>query len=350
MINPSFWQGRRVWISGHTGFKGSWLCLTLHALGARVYGASLPPPTHPAMFDELNIAKFLARDDRLDVRDAESVKQSLNAAQPDVVIHMAAQPLVREGYRDPVTTFASNVMGTVHVLEAARNSPNCKVALMVTTDKVYKDNHHRTPYQEKDQLGGHDPYAASKAAAELAVLAYIKSYTQNSGPVLLSARAGNVIGGGDFAADRLIPDAYRAAKNQQPLTLRMPKAIRPWQHVMDPLLGYLALIEAAAKCRSFQGAWNFGPDYHEACDVETVAQAMSSALGLKLHSEAHENYEAPWLHLDSSKAKHELGWQPVFTTSQALAKTAEWYGAFLQGKDTRQLTQHHIQEALKGAI
>lgn len=341
-MNAKFWRGRRVFLTGHTGFKGSWLSLWLNSIGARVTGYALAPPTTPSMYEACNVASALEKDIRGDIRDAARLREDLIRSEPEVVVHMAAQALVRQGYRDPVTTFATNLQGTAHVLDAVRHAPSVRAALIITTDKCYANDQRGRVFQETDELGGSDPYSASKACAEIATQAWRSSFAASgstSHPAIASVRAGNVIGGGDWAVDRLVPDCIRAFSERKPVVLRYPQAVRPWQHVLEPLAGYLMLAEklAGETPDRFAGAWNFGPDASSEATVQDVAQGIAHIWGsgaeVRVSEDAVEYYESGSLRLDSTKAKTELGWRPRFTFTEALAETARWYRASALGED-----------------
>lgn len=327
----SCWQGLPVFITGHTGFKGSWLSLWLAKMGARVTGYALAPETTPSLFELADVRSALVSHHQADIRDVAALQAAMAAAKPEVVFHLAAQPLVRRSYRNPLETWSTNVMGTANLLEAVRACPSVKAVVVVTTDKCYENREWLWGYRECDPLGGHDPYSASKAGAELVVQSYRKSFLAESGVLLASARAGNVIGGGDFSEDRLIPDAARAVLAGEALSIRSPQATRPWQHVLESLHGYLLLgerlLEGDHCCAE---AFNFGPD---AADNLAVAEVLSR---LQRHwpelvwqvdsaAAARALHEAQFLYLDSAKAHRVLGWQPVWTLERGLEKTAEWY-------------------------
>jgi CDP-glucose 4,6-dehydratase len=322
--------GAEVLVTGHTGFKGSWLCLWLESLGAEVTGFALPPGTQPNHFD---LVKPELRDVRGDIRDADAVNGAFAAARPAIVIHMAAQPLVRRSYRDPVGTWSTNIMGTVNVLEAVRRAPSVKAAVVVTTDKCYENKNQAQGYREGDPLGGHDPYSASKAATELLVTSYRRSFFHEAGSArIATARAGNVIGGGDWSEDRLIPDLARAASNNENLVVRSPKATRPWQHVLDALSGYLLLAQKLAEGdASVARAWNFGPGADGNRTVEDVLAMMKAAwpgIGWTLDQNP-QPHEAALLQLDSAQARQKLGWKPVWTLEQGVRETALWYRDYI---------------------
>lgn len=339
-LAPTFWHGKRVLVTGHTGFKGSWLVLCLQRLGAVVTGLALPPSTQPNLFDAAQVAQGMHAHHIADIRDPEAVAAVVQASQPEVVLHLAAQPLVRASYREPLTTWATNVMGTAHVLEALRHVSSVRVAVMVTTDKVYRNLEHPYPYREDDALGGHDPYSASKAASEILIASYRDAFLSAQGVAVASARAGNVIGGGDWSEDRLIPDAIRAWQAGEVLQVRRPQAIRPWQHVLDPLHAYLTLAQALWHNPHVAGAYNFGPHTHEAATVKNVIKMASNAYeacATSYHKNSEGPHEAGWLALETAKARVALGVQPRYGLAQAVQHTLQWYRAFDQGADARAL-------------
>ena len=343
VIEPSFWKGRNIFLTGHTGFKGSWLTLWLHQMGAKVTGYALEPPTQPSIFTEAKVETALERDIRGDIRDLDKLTQALEQTQPTIVIHMAAQPLVRDSYTDPVGTYASNVMGTVHLLEAVRHTSSVKAVLNITTDKCYENKEWIWGYRENEPMGGHDPYSSSKGCAELVSAAYRHSFLQESEIALATARAGNVIGGGDWAKDRIVPDAIRAFIAKQPLQVRNPAAVRPWQHVLEPLAGYLQLCQQLInKPEHFSEGWNFGPGEEDAQPVSHLADIMvkSWGEGAQWQQEGNEKHphEAQYLKLDCTKAKTRLQWCPQWQLEQALLKSVAWYKAWHQGEDMHQFT------------
>ncbi|WP_340297145.1 MULTISPECIES: CDP-glucose 4,6-dehydratase [unclassified Roseobacter] len=349
-MNDSFWKGKSVFITGHTGFKGGWLAHWLYELGAYVYGYSLEPLTRPNFFTETHLSKRISQSIIGDVRDISALSDAIHAAQPEIIIHLAAQSLVRMSYSTPVETFAVNVLGTVNVLEAARKVGTVKAIVNITTDKCYVNNEWVWPYRENDRLGGHDPYAASKACAEIVAAAYRASFLDNCNIHLASVRAGNVIGGGDWATDRLIPDFFRAFDAGKTLAIRSPNAVRPWQHVLEPLYGYLLLAEKLyTKGREFAEAWNFGANYEDSkpvsCIVDMLCARMPGARWktgstLKVH-------EAGLLTLDSSKAKTQLGWVPRWDLGATLDKTIEWHQAWRNKADMAMITSSQIQAYIK---
>jgi CDP-glucose 4,6-dehydratase len=342
-------RDRVVLLTGHTGFKGSWLALWLADLGARVHGYALEPPTEPNAFEVAQVAGVLASDTRADLADLAALTATLQRSQPEVVFHLAAQPLVREGYRDPVGTLATNVMGTANLLEAVRSVDSVRAVIVVATDKVYENPETGHAFSERDPLGGGDPYSASKAAAEMVVASYRSSLfgTDRHPARIASARAGNVVGGGDWATDRLVPDCLRAFAAGEPARLRHPDAVRPWQHVLEPLSGYLLLAARLLDDggEQFARAWNFGPDADDDASVSDVAQRVASLWGNGAVVERAENaewHEAGLLRLDSTQARTELGWAPRWTLQQALEHTVAWQQAWLRGDDMRAVCREQI--------
>ena len=341
--NPSsdFWRGKRVLLTGHTGFKGAWLAFWLHRLGAQVTGISLPPQTEPSLF---NLADIGAITDGhfVDIRNAESVAAAVNHANPEIVFHLAAQALVRKSYLEPLETFATNVQGTAHVLDALRPLDAVRAVVAVTTDKVYKNLEHPYPYRETDALGGHDPYSASKAAAEMVVSSYRDSYLRDKGIAVASARAGNVIGGGDWSADRLIPDAMCAWCADLPLEIRRPQAVRPWQHVLEPLAGYLVLAQKLWSTPALAGAYNFGPPTCEAATVRTVVQLAQIEYGKGQVSWGDGSagpHEASWLALEVAKTHALLGITSRWQLAETVRRTVHWYRLQQQGVPALELCQ-----------
>lgn len=347
-MRPEIWQGTRVLVTGHTGFKGAWLCLWLHRLGAIVHGIALDPPTQLSLYEVAEIATLLESDRRVDIRDCDAVHQAIQAIQPEIIFHLAAQPLVSYGYEQPIETYSVNVMGTAHVLEAARKSPSVRAIVAITTDKCYENQEWVYPYRENDRLGGFDPYSNSKACTELVVSAYRSSFFEAQGIAVATARAGNVIGGGDWAVGRLIPDCVRAFQTGAPLKLRYPQAVRPWQHVLEPLSGYLRLAEALLGDRAmkFCEAWNFGPDETGMVTVGEVAKFAAEIWGGEVEiAKANPDYhEAGLLQLDSSKARSRLQWKPQWLLEKAIESTILWYRAYRNGQNVQQMTQAQISE------
>jgi CDP-glucose 4,6-dehydratase len=337
-----FWRGRRVLVTGHTGFKGGWLCLWLKALGADVTGYALAPATNPSLFEVARVGEGL-RSVIADIRDLLTLKKTFAAAQPEIVIHMAAQPLVRASYANPVETYATNVLGTVNVLEAARTAPSVKAIVNVTSDKCYENREWVWGYRENESMGGHDPYSSSKGCAELVTSAYRRSF----GLPLASARAGNVIGGGDWSADRLVPDILKSLAADQPVEIRHPNAIRPWQHVLEPLRGYLMLAARVhGHSSEFAEGWNFGPRDEDCRPVSEIVATLVDAWGGKAAWGAQPGehpHEAGYLKLDSSKARTRLGWSPRTSLAEGLAMTVAWHRAWLAGEDMNSLTLRQIE-------
>jgi CDP-glucose 4,6-dehydratase len=344
--NPddAFWGGRRVLLTGHTGFKGAWLALWLHRLGAQVTAVALEPATRPSLFELAHINQIVSSHIR-DIRDLDALTSLATQAQPEVVLHLAAQALVRAGYRDPVSTFATNVMGTVHVLEAIRRAGSVRVAVVITSDKVYRNLEHPYPYREGDALGGSDPYSASKAAAEMVVTSYREAFLAQQGVALASARAGNVIGGGDWSEDRLIPDAVRAWSAGNALEVRRPHAIRPWQHVLEPLAGYLSLVEKLWLLPELAGAYNFGPETHAAATVSEIIELARKSYpqGTVEWGDGSEGpHEAGWLALEIAKARSTLGVTPRWDLKQSIVRTMDWYRQLAAGRSAAALCQLDI--------
>jgi CDP-glucose 4,6-dehydratase len=341
LVIPSaaFWRGKRVLVTGHTGFKGCWLAQWLVRLGAEVTGLALAPHTEPSLY-ALTGPQPGCNSHFGDIRDYSALKRLVNATQPQVVLHLAAQALVRASYDDPLATYAINVQGTAHLLEALRGVSSVKVAVCVTTDKVYLNREWHYPFREDDRLGGHDPYSASKAASELVIASYRAAFLAQAGVAVASARAGNVIGGGDWSADRIIPDAIRAWQSGEPLRIRNPEAIRPWQHVLEPLAGYLLLAERLWDSPELAGAFNFGPRTDEAATVRQLmayASTVFPAAGIACDSEPNGPHEAHWLALEIAKTRQTLGWQPRWSVSQAVQRTMAWYKACQAGSDAAAL-------------
>lgn len=343
----SFWRDKKVFVTGHTGFKGGWLCIWLNMLGAKVHGYALNPPTEPSLFKVANIEQILASHTIADIRDYETLFKTISSIQPDIVLHLAAQPLVRKSYLDPVETYSTNVMGSVNLFEAIRKTASVKAVVNVTTDKCYENQEWPWPYREYEPIGGHDPYSSSKGCSELVTSAFKRSFFSESGVALASARAGNVIGGGDWAEDRLIPDFLRAIQTNQTLSIRSPNAIRPWQHVLEPLSGYITLAEKLFTVGDkFASAWNFGPNEDDAKPVSWIVDKLVSAnQGVTWNVDQNpQPHEANYLKLDSSKAKSLLQWQPKWRLTQALDKIIEWHNAWQQKADMQIVCEQQIQE------
>lgn len=346
------WQGRRVFVTGHTGFKGSWLALWLQHMGAEVTGFSLPPPTHPSLFDLAQLA------DRInhvtgDIRDFDALSRAVRQAAPELVFHLAAQPLVRHSYAAPVETYAANVMGTVHLLEAVRQAGGITGVVCITTDKCYENREWAWPYRETDPLGGYDPYSSSKACAEIVSAAYRQSFfpvdeIANGGCAIATVRAGNVIGGGDFAEDRLIPDLVRAFEAGTAPAIRSPNAVRPWQHVLEALRGYLMIAERMlAGDSSMAQAWNFGPSDDDARPVSWIVEHMRAAWGgaaaAPVAWRGATPHEAGLLRLDASRARAHLGWRPALPLGEAIEWIAEWHRTVGSGARAREVTIDQIE-------
>lgn len=333
-------------LTGHTGFKGGWLALWLHRLGANVTGLSLPPLL-PGMYDAANIAR-ITDGHFVDIRDAHAVSQIVSTVQPEIIFHLAAQPLVRRSYLDPLETYSTNVMGTANLLEAVRiKSPNTRAIVVVTTDKCYENREWVWGYRETDSLGGHDPYSSSKAGTELVAHSYAKSFFNTAAmPALATARAGNVIGGGDFAADRLLPDLLRACEKEQNLFVRYPNAIRPWQHVLEPLAGYVRLAERLYDTgKQYSGAWNFGPTEASLKPVSWVATHFIDKWGSKIkwdNSDLEQLHEAGILKLDCSKAAHLLDWRSNMELEQAIELVVDWHKAKIAGREMHDFSNAQI--------
>ncbi len=346
MIRPAsnFWIGKRVLVTGHTGFKGGWLVVWLNRMGARVSGIGLQPNTDPNLFQLAGLKEF-CDGHFCDIRDKEALLQIIGNMRPEVIFHLAAQPLVRHSYLEPIETYSTNVMGTVHLLDALRSVSCARVAIIVSTDKVYRNKEWHFPYREDDTLGGHDPYSTSKAASELVVSSYRDSFLGPQGVAVASARAGNVIGGGDWSADRLIPDAIRSWQNGQSLEVRRPEAVRPWQHVLEPLSGYLILAEKLWVNADLAESYNFGPTTQEAVTVRDVVE-----LARKFYGSDKVNYdntvtgphEAGFLALENSKARHTLGVAPCLTLPESVKLTVDWYQSQSSGLDAHTLCENDI--------
>lgn len=352
-MDRNFWKNKKVFVTGHTGFKGSWLCLWLSRLGAHVSGYALDPPTEPSLFAQANVVNFLDRSVFGDVRDLDALSGALLQATPEIVIHMAAQPLVRDSYKIPVETYSTNVMGTVHLLEAVRFCSSVRAVVNVTTDKCYENREWHWGYRENESMGGYDPYSSSKGCSELVTAAYRNSFFSPAKyaehrVAVASARAGNVIGGGDWAVDRLIPDCLKALLDKNTINIRSPYAIRPWQHVLEPLSGYLTLAEKLYTEGSAYGSgWNFGPMDEDARSVEWIVKELCRLWGenaLYLVDNADHPHEAKYLKLDCSKARTDLQWQPRWNLGKALKSIVDWTLAFQAGKDLQEICFRQIDE------
>jgi CDP-glucose 4,6-dehydratase len=346
-VNPDFWRGKRVFLTGHTGFKGSWLSLWLQSMGAQLHGLALTPPTMPNLFTEAGVESGMVST-LGDIRDYETVRTAMTGFQPEIVIHMAAQPLVRLSYSEPVATYATNVMGTVHVLEAARSVGSVRAIVNVTTDKCYENKEWVWGYREDEPMGGYDPYSNSKGCSELVTSAYRRSFFQQTGVALASGRAGNVIGGGDWAADRLVPDILKACERGEPVVIRNPRATRPWQHVLEPLSGYLTLAERLyTDGQEYAEGWNFGPNDDDARPVQWIVEHLVANWGRnaswQLDGGTHP-HEANYLKLDISKANARLGWRPRWDLATTLHHITTWHQAWLAHENVQQLCLQQIQQ------
>ena len=344
-IDKKFWKGKRVFLTGHTGFKGSWLSLWLFSLDAEVRGYSLNPPTTPSLFNEAKIDSII--DSKIgDIRDQDALHENMIKFNPDIVIHMAAQSLVRYSYDEPVETYEVNVIGTVKVLEVARSCPNLKAIINITTDKCYENDGRTQGYKEHDPMGGYDPYSGSKGCAELVTSSYRRSFLQEQGVGLASVRAGNVIGGGDWADDRLIPDILRSFEKNEPVVIRNPQATRPWQHVLEPLSGYLVLAQKMYRDQDkYAEGWNFGPNEQDVKPVDWILNKMigkwpNSGWELDSSSSPHE---ANFLQLDISKAESKLGWKPIWKLSYTLEKIIDWHQAWINKEDMQTVCLSEIK-------
>lgn len=347
LVTEAFWRGRRVFLTGHTGFKGSWLALWLTQMGAEVTGLSLPAG-EPSLFRQGRIDD-LVRHVEGDIRDIATVEAAMAAARPEVVFHLAAQPLVRLSYERPVETYATNVQGAVHLLDACRRAEGLRAIVCITSDKCYENHEWVWPYRENDPMGGYDPYSSSKGAAELVISAYRRSYFDGEGAKLASVRAGNVIGGGDWATDRLIPDIIRAMISGEPPLIRSPDSVRPWQHVLEALGGYLTIAERLAQGHDWAAAgWNFGPADEDARPVSWVADHMTAAWGkpgwINGADDSPRVHEARVLKLDCAKARSELGWRPAFSLETALNRTVDWHRYVAAGGDARDISLAQLSD------
>lgn len=333
-VDPASWAGRRVFLTGHTGFKGSWLTAWLVRMGAEVAGYALPPATSPSLYEQAGVGDGMASEAG-DVRDAAALRRALLAHRPEVVLHLAAQSLVRPSYAAPAETYAVNVMGTANLLDAARACDDVRAVVVVTSDKCFENREWVWPYREGEALGGRDPYSSSKACAELVTAAYRDSFLAERGVAVATARAGNVLGGGDWAPERLVPDIVRTILAGEPLVLRYPGAVRPWQHVLDPLAGYLVLAQRLCDDPGLAGAWNFAPGGEEGWTVSRIVERLGQLLERPVEWSRHAGplpHEAGSLRLDASKARALLGWSPRFTVDETLAAVAGWYGAHAAGE------------------
>jgi CDP-glucose 4,6-dehydratase len=342
--DPTFWRGRKVLVTGQTGFKGAWLCYWLTRMGARVVGLALAPNTDPNLFSEAGIGSRV-ESLTVDIRDLEATRSGIVGASPEIVFHLAAQPLVLRSYKAPIETFSTNVIGTAHVLESVRDLPDAKVAVMITTDKVYANREWVYPYREDDPLGGYDPYSASKAACEIVISSYRSSFLREQGVAVASARAGNVIGGGDWSADRLIPDIVRAWERGDSVRIRRPDAVRPWQHVLEPLCGYLVLAERLAADPLLADSYNFGPEGQDLAAVRSIvehARRTYPSAHVEFDANPSTPHEAGLLSLEIAKAKSALGVAPRWGLGEAIKRTMEWYRDFSAGEAGAALCERDI--------
>jgi CDP-glucose 4,6-dehydratase len=351
-IDPAFWKGRRVLLTGNTGFKGSWLSLWLLEMGSEVHGLAPGPPTDPSLYELAGLGEHISQF-AIDIRDIDGVTDAVRRSGADVVIHMAAQPFVRRSFREPRDTYEINVMGTINLFEAVRAAGDqVRVVLNVTSDKCYENREWEWGYRESEAMGGYDPYSNSKGCSELVTQAYRSSFFNDpDGPRLASGRAGNVIGGGDWGEDRLIPDIMSGAVANTPVHIRRPDAIRPWQHVLNPLSGYLVLVQALWDDHSFATGFNFGPADDDVQPVAHVVERLTAAWPDKIDwriDPGPHPHEATWLKLDSSRARARLGWQPLWNLDQALASIGQWYVALQDGRDMREITRAQIAEFATG--
>ena len=344
MLMREFFKNKKIFITGHTGFKGSWLCKILTEYGAEITGYALAP-------EELSLYKISGVGNSIkniyaDIRDLEKLKKSVRDAKPDIIIHMAAQPLVRDSYKDPVYTYETNVMGTVNILEALRECKTAGSFLNVTTDKVYRNIECERGYKENDELNGRDPYSNSKSCSELVTESYKKSFFEGSDTAVSTARSGNVIGGGDFASDRIIPDCIRALRNRQTLTIRNPDSIRPYQHVIEALFGYILIIKKQFGAKKYEGSYNIGPDISGCIKTSELVDMFFSHFKNAVREVKNNNepHEARFLRLDNSKIKRTFGWKPAIQIKKAVDMTAEWTEAFLEGKNFNELMDRQIKE------
>ncbi|MEH6544546.1 MAG: CDP-glucose 4,6-dehydratase [Porticoccaceae bacterium] len=347
VVTPDFWRGKRVFLTGHTGFKGGWLSLWLQSMGAEVHGYALNPSTETNFFTVADVSKRMASSEIADIRDMEKLRDVMQAARPEIVFHLAAQPLVHYSYDQPVETYEVNVMGVVHVLESVRATPGVKAVVNVTTDKCYENREWQRGYREDDAMGGYDPYSSSKGCSELVSAAYRRSFLESAGIALATARAGNVVGGGDWAKDRLIPDFLRAMDAGITLDIRSPQSTRPWQHVLDPLSGYLRLAESLfIHGESFAEGWNFGPSDEDARSVSWIIDRLAE-IGVDVKWQCNNSgqpYEANYLKLDSSKARAQLNWQAQWPLHTALGKTVEWHQAWKSGNNMKEFSLDQIDQ------
>jgi len=352
VTQANFWKNKKVFLTGHTGFKGSWLSLWLQSLGAQVTGYALNPPTKPSLFEVANVGNAMTSIIG-DIRDLDALQAAMKHANPDIVIHMAAQPLVRYSYANPVETYATNVMGTVHVLEAARHTGTVKSIVNITSDKCYENREWAWGYREDEPMGGYDPYSSSKGCAELVSAAYRQSYLKDAGIAMATARAGNVIGGGDWALDRLVPDTLRALEKGRSVLIRNPHAIRPWQHVLEPLSGYLMLAEQLySSGQTDAEGWNFGPRDEDVRPVSWIVERLCEVWGEDASwslQQGNNPHEASYLKLDISKARERLSWAPIWSLETALQRIVDWHKAWLKGADMRDISLLQVNQFIADA-
>lgn len=347
-FNPSFWKGKSVLITGHTGFKGSWMSYILNLIGAKVIGISLEPKSNPNLFSLLEIEGLISNNIQ-DINNHYDLSNQVINADPEILIHLAAQPLVRSSYEDPMNTFSTNIMGTVNLLESILKLKNLASAVFITTDKVYANNNKKVPYIETDPLGGYDPYSSSKAASEIVIDSYFKSFLSKTKVGIATARAGNVIGGGDWSKDRLLPDIIRAWEKEKAVKIRNPEHIRPWQHVLEPVFGYLDLAEKLALDSKLSDSYNFGPELNDQKTVKEVVEIAHSSFGkgkVDFDTSLDNYHESDWLELDISKAKSVLGFQPKWPTEKAVEVTVAWYADLYKGKNACDLCKKNIEDYL----
>ncbi len=347
LIDPNFWKNKKVLVTGHTGFKGGWLSIWLQQLGAEVSGISLAPNTQPSLFELTGLAQTMESYE-LDIRNADALRHKIKLLAPDIIFHLAAQPLVRQSYAEPIQTFETNVMGSINVLDAVRHCPSVQAVVMVTTDKVYHNRENLQPYRETDRLGGYDPYSASKAAAEIAINSYRNAFASECHAKLVTVRAGNVIGGGDWSADRLLPDAVRAWNQNRTLHIRRPEAVRPWQHVLEPLSGYLRLAQLMCQSPScIETTYNFGPDIGGNLSVKEMMQLIQlhlPELDVSYGDGDEGPHEAGLLLLDINKAEQQLAWKPVWSVAEAIKYTLSWYKGMMAQQDVLALCLKDIEQ------
>ena len=349
-VTQAFWQGRKVFITGHTGFKGGWLALLLSQLGSEVHGYSLDPPTTPNFFKSVKLEELIHNSTIADIRDLPKLIEAMQMAKPSIIFHMAAKSLVRQSYREPAETYTTNINGTINVFEAAKKIDSVEVIINVTSDKCYENQERDVPYRENDKLGGYDPYSSSKACSEIITSAYRNLFFKENQIKLASARAGNVIGGGDWAMDRLIPDFFRSIYKNEILRIRSPKAVRPWQHVLDPLSGYLLLAKKLqSKGNDFADAWNFGPELSNCVSVSNVLEKLSKKFdNVRIKFDKIKTpHEATLLKLDISKSKSKLGWVPRWPLDTAIDYTVNWYQAFKNDELMSEFSIKQIKNYLK---